>query len=116
MYGLMSHWFAPPAGLALEGGYFYLCPRCFEETIAPDLEGILDKLREHLPAPPSTPHAGFMHAPGDGQAPPPRTPPARAAAEPDASKASSSGSPPSNAQPGADPANGSDSAAGQTPG
>ncbi len=75
MYGLMSHWFAPHAGLALEGGYFYLCPRCFDETIAPDLDAILDKLREHLPAPPTTPHAGFMHAPGDGQAPPPRARP-----------------------------------------
>ena len=75
MYGLMSHWFASSAGLALEGGYFYLCPRCFDATIAPDLEAILDKLREHLPAPPTTPHAGFMHTPGDGQAPPPRARP-----------------------------------------
>ncbi len=69
MFGLMSHWFASPAGLALEGGYFYLCPRCFDETIAPGLDEILDKLREHLPAPPTTAAAGYMHAPGDGQAP-----------------------------------------------
>jgi hypothetical protein len=51
MFGLMSRWFALPAGLELEGGYFYLCPRCFDATIAPDLEDILDRLREHHPAP-----------------------------------------------------------------
>ncbi len=51
MFGLMSLWFASPAGLAIEGGYFYLCPPCFDATIAPDLENILDRLREHHPAP-----------------------------------------------------------------
>ncbi len=57
MFGLMSRWFALPAGLQLEGGYFYLCPRCFDATIAPDLEDILDRLREHHPAPGSPPEA-----------------------------------------------------------
>jgi len=51
MFGLMSRWFGLPAGLAIEGGYFYLCPRCFDTTIAPDLDDILDRLREHHPAP-----------------------------------------------------------------
>ncbi len=75
MYGLMSHWFAAPAGLTLDGGYFYLCPRCFNETIAPGLEELLDKLREHLPSPappppPTTRGAGPMRS---GVAPPARS-------------------------------------------
>lgn len=46
MIGLMSRWFAAPAGLALEGGYFYLCPACFDEIIQPRWELILDGLLE----------------------------------------------------------------------
>lgn len=54
MIGLMSRWFALPAGLPLEGGYFYLCPACFDELIQPHWEQIVDGLLErqrpaHMP-------------------------------------------------------------------
>lgn len=82
MIGLMSRWFAAPAGLPLEGGYFYLCPNCFQELIEPHLEELLDLLREHQPAPKSAAQppegAGGPEAPAAAASPavtPSTTPP-----------------------------------------
>lgn len=29
MIALMARWYALPAGVDCDGGYFYLCPRCY---------------------------------------------------------------------------------------
>ncbi|HSJ24720.1 MAG TPA: hypothetical protein VK929_08645 [Longimicrobiales bacterium] len=29
MIALMARWYAPAAGVDCDGGYFYLCPRCY---------------------------------------------------------------------------------------
>jgi len=47
MIALMSRWFAVHAGLALEQGYFYLCPACYDQRIAPGFEAIVALIREH---------------------------------------------------------------------
>jgi len=47
MIALMSRWFAVHAGVALEGGYFYLCPACYDERIAPEYPAILTAIQEH---------------------------------------------------------------------
>ena len=81
MIGLMSRWFAAPAGLALVGGYFYLCPSCFEELIQPHQDELLDVLREHHPAPRPTAHPDQPDPPAG--TPPAAPGPAKAPAAPD---------------------------------
>lgn len=62
----MTLWFGPPAGLLAEGGYFYLCPSCYQAYITPHIEEILHRLTEHHPVghrpgtePPPDPEIGF---------------------------------------------------------
>jgi hypothetical protein len=38
MVALMARWYAGPAGVPCEGGYFYLCPRCYDRLILPGEE------------------------------------------------------------------------------
>jgi hypothetical protein len=33
MVALMARWYAVPAGVPCEGGYFYLCPRCYDRLV-----------------------------------------------------------------------------------
>jgi hypothetical protein len=44
MFALMTLWFARFADLPLHGGYFYLCPQCYEERIAPHLAPVVESL------------------------------------------------------------------------
>ncbi|HEX9108028.1 MAG TPA: hypothetical protein VF832_12385, partial [Longimicrobiales bacterium] len=43
----MSRWFAAHAGLQLEGGYFYLCPACYQEKIEGEFEAITERIRAY---------------------------------------------------------------------
>jgi hypothetical protein len=38
MFALMTLWYGAFAGVPLHGGYFYLCPACYEQCIVPHLE------------------------------------------------------------------------------
>jgi hypothetical protein len=49
MHALMTLWFGRFAELPLQGGYFYLCPRCYQQFIAPHLPPILRQLQEDDP-------------------------------------------------------------------
>ncbi len=70
MIALMSRWFAAHAGLALEGGYFYLCPACYDERIEPEYEAILRAIQEH-----QKPDRLASHEPADAAAIAPAVPP-----------------------------------------
>lgn len=50
MHGLMTLWFGPLAELEADLGYFYLCPACHDELIAPELERIQNRILELHPA------------------------------------------------------------------
>ncbi len=50
MLGLLSVWFGPLAGLSEEPGYFYLCPACHDELIAPHEQAIHERLRRSHPS------------------------------------------------------------------
>ena len=50
MYGLMSLWFGPLVELEADLGYFYLCPACHDEFVAPELERIHNHILELHPA------------------------------------------------------------------
>jgi hypothetical protein len=48
MIALMTLWFGRFAGVDPDGGYFYLCPSCYEHCIAPHFAPVVDKLaRRH---------------------------------------------------------------------
>lgn len=49
MIALMRLWFARWAELPADGGYFYLCPRCYEALIEPHAEEIIQRLVEQHP-------------------------------------------------------------------
>jgi hypothetical protein len=44
MFALMTLWFGRLADLPLHGGYFYLCPACYEQLIAPHLAPVVESL------------------------------------------------------------------------
>lgn len=44
MIGLMTLWFGPFAELEPAHGYFHLCPACFDETIAPEMDELQSNL------------------------------------------------------------------------
>jgi hypothetical protein len=46
MVGLMTLWFGPFVGLRSTTGYFYLCPPCYEEHIAPHLDEAQGRLAD----------------------------------------------------------------------
>jgi hypothetical protein len=74
MIALMALWFGRHAGLPADGGYFYLCPSCYERQIEPHLEDVVDRLVEQHP---------FLHRLRAGHEPPhPETPPRQAGALP----------------------------------
>lgn len=50
MFGLMTLWFGPLVDLHADLGYFYLCPACHKECIAPELERIQNRILELHPA------------------------------------------------------------------
>src|SRR5512135_2908222 len=93
MIGLMSRWFAAPAGLALESGYFYLCPACFDEIIQPRWELILDGLLERQ-RPPQVPARG-----AEGHAETPEAAPGPASLLPPDAHATTSDAAPQPASP-----------------
>lgn len=49
MIGLMTVFFGPLLELPQQPGYFYVCPRCYDELILPHLEEIRALLRKHHP-------------------------------------------------------------------
>jgi hypothetical protein len=49
MFALMTLWFGQYAGIAPEGGYFYLCPSCYQRFISPHAREIAHRLAEHHP-------------------------------------------------------------------
>jgi hypothetical protein len=44
MIALMSLWFGRFADVAPDGGYFYLCPSCYEDCVAPHFAPVVDRL------------------------------------------------------------------------
>lgn len=50
MIGLMTLWFGPFVDLEPAHGYFHLCPTCFDETIAPELDELQASLARLNPA------------------------------------------------------------------
>jgi hypothetical protein len=46
MIALMTLWFGRFAGLDSAAGYFYLCPRCYDECVAPHFAPVVEKLVE----------------------------------------------------------------------
>ena len=50
MHALMSLWFGPLVELESDLGYFYLCPDCHDQVIAPELERIQNRILELHPA------------------------------------------------------------------
>jgi hypothetical protein len=55
MIALMSLWFGHYAGLRAEPGYFYLCPACYQNCIAPHASDIMHRLTENHPVRRATP-------------------------------------------------------------
>jgi hypothetical protein len=49
MIGLMTLWFGRFLELPLEGGYFYLCPACYDAVVAPHLEDVRQQVLEVHP-------------------------------------------------------------------
>jgi hypothetical protein len=49
MIALMSLWFGHYAGQRPEPGYFYLCPACYQNCIAPHASDIMHRLTESHP-------------------------------------------------------------------
>jgi hypothetical protein len=58
MIALMGLWYARYAQLPADGGYFYLCPRCYERLIEPWSEEIVQRLVEQHP---------FLHRQGHSE-------------------------------------------------
>jgi hypothetical protein len=51
MIALMGLWFGQYAGLRPDaGGYFYLCPACYQHCIAPHSAEVMQRLTEAHPA------------------------------------------------------------------
>ena len=50
MIALMSLWFGQYAGLRPEGGYFYLCPACYQHCIEPHAAEVMQRLTDAHPA------------------------------------------------------------------
>lgn len=50
MIGLMTLWFGPLIEIEPAHGYFHLCPACFDETVAPELDGLQADLARLNPA------------------------------------------------------------------
>ena len=50
MHALMARWFSAIVALPIDGGYFYLCPSCYDTCVAPRI----DELFGH-PRPPAVP-------------------------------------------------------------
>jgi hypothetical protein len=46
MIALMTLWFGRFADVTLDGGYFYLCPACYGECIAPHFAPVVETLIE----------------------------------------------------------------------
>lgn len=66
MFALMTLWYGAFAGVPLHGGYFYLCPACYEQCIVPHLETHPEAAAEEPP------HPDEQTAPGpDGEGPVP---------------------------------------------
>jgi hypothetical protein len=49
MIALMTQWFGRYAGMPPAGGYFYLCPSCHDQLVAPHFEEIRHKLLSEHP-------------------------------------------------------------------
>lgn len=59
MFALMTLWYGVFAGVPLHGGYFYLCPTCYEQCIVPQLESDpADTAREDPASPNEQPPRG----------------------------------------------------------
>lgn len=50
MIGLMTVFFGPLLELPEQPGYFYVCPRCYDQLIVPHLDDVRALLRKHHPA------------------------------------------------------------------
>lgn len=60
MHALMALWFSQLTALPVDSGYFYLCPRCYDDLVAPHLAELFRRGPLHVvrpdPSPPSVKH------------------------------------------------------------
>lgn len=49
MIGLMTLWFSRFLEEPADGGYFYLCPACYDEVVAPHLGDVRRRVSAVLP-------------------------------------------------------------------
>lgn len=73
MVGLMTLWFGPFIEIEPAHGYFHLCPSCYDECVAPELEDVQQTLaRLHPTASAFLESDGYLETP-EPEAPPPAT-------------------------------------------
>jgi hypothetical protein len=67
MIGLMTLFFGPCIELRVAPGYFHLCPSCYEEFVAPEMERIQQRVLELHPEARRRFEEGLGEAPGKPQ-------------------------------------------------
>jgi hypothetical protein len=65
MIALMTLWFGRFADIALDGGYFYLCPDCYRECVAPHFAPVVETLIQQHRDPDMSSHDAVSDSPLD---------------------------------------------------